>query len=149
MPWKLKRCFQLLNNGLKCSTNIHFTSPMATSLYLNWLSNNALFQAISHVYDAYSVALLNPGLKHLQRNVIDPFSIAFEAILYGKSAEECLKDESSRQAEKTLGKAVGDFHQIILGSCKGWVNLGTGDASRMDVKKVDNSVFAEIKNKSN
>jgi hypothetical protein len=120
-----------------------------TNTYLTWLSNEALTHAIEHVYRAYSTSLLTTSLSHLQRNILDPFSLAFETILYGKTVDECIKDEALRQAQKTLGKAVGEFHQIVLGSCEGWVNLGTGDESHLDVRREDGSIFAEIKNKFN
>lgn len=35
-------------------------------------------------------------------------------------------NETTRQAQKTLQNHIGDFHQNILGSVDGWINLKVG-----------------------
>lgn len=122
---------------------------MVTQSYLNWISDQDLFSAISHVYKKYERALKVKDLKSFNRNVIDPFMLIFDVTLNNKDIEEWLFEESARQLQKTLNNAVGEFHQIILGSCKGWVNLGTGNSTGLDLKKENDTEFAEIKNKFN
>lgn len=122
---------------------------MVAQSYLSWISDQDLFSAISHVYEKYQRALKAKNLKSFNRNVIDPFMLIFDITLNTKDIEEWLLEESVRQLQKTLNNAVGEFHQIILGSCEGWVDLGTGDSTGVDLKKEDSTIFAEIKNKFN
>ena len=122
---------------------------MVAQSYLSWISEQDLFSAISHVYEKYNRALKAKNLKSFNRNVIDPFMLVFDVTLNDKDIEEWLFEESVRQLQKTLNNAVGEFHQIILGSCEGWVDLETGDSTGLDLKKEDSTVFAEIKNKFN
>jgi len=60
-----------------------------------------------------------------------------------------LSNEVLRQNDKTSGGRIGDFHQKLLGGVKGWTDLGVGDKTKVDLKKNDNTVFMELKNKYN
>ena len=42
-----------------------------------------------------------------------------------------------------------NFHQKLLGGVDGWTDLGTGDETKLDLKKNDNTIFLELKNKFN
>lgn len=53
--------------------------------------------------------------------------------------------EKSRQSQKTLCNAFGNFHQNILGHVPGWINLGIGQS--VDLVCEDRKIIAEIKNK--
>jgi Eco47II restriction endonuclease len=122
---------------------------MTKNPYLSWLKDEDLFRAIRHVYNKYSSALKQQSLRAFTRNIIDPFIFVFDMTLTDKDSEDWIMEESARQLQKTLNNAVGEFHQIILGSCEGWEDLGVGDDSHLDLKKSDGTVFAEIKNKYN
>lgn len=63
--------------------------------------------------------------------------------------EEWSKSEIIRQNDKTINNKIGEFHQEILGKVDGWVDLGIGDETEADLKKEDNSIFIELKNKYN
>ena len=116
--------------------------------YLSWIDDDSLCQAVQYVYLAYRKALATTNLEYLQRNVIDPFLTIFEVNLRNDlSIEDWLKQEAQRQIQKSLNNAVGDFHQMILGSVTGWVNLGKGHATELDIRNDDSTIFAEIKNK--
>jgi hypothetical protein len=60
---------------------------------------------------------------------------------------EWIRQEKSRQIQKTLQNAIGEFHQNILGSMPGWVNLETGSVS--DLCNKNKKIIAEVKNKYN
>lgn len=122
---------------------------MTKNSYLPWLDDESLFFAIKHVYDKYTVALQSKTLKDFTSNIIDPFTFLFDISLTDKDPEIWIAGELERQLQKTLNNAVGEFHQIILGSCQGWEDLGIGDDSHLDIKKTDGTIFAEIKNKYN
>lgn len=83
----------------------------------------------------------------IYRNVIDPFSATVDSICQGITVDEWLKLESMRQSQKGLQNAIGYFHQDVLGSVKGWENMGRNGA--IDVRSSDGAVVAEIKNKFN
>lgn len=117
--------------------------------YLSWIDDEALFTSVGFVYEALKISLNNTSLGYLQRNIVDPFSLIFETSFVDVSIEDWLKVEAQRQVQKRLSNAVGDFHQLILGSCDGWENLGTGHESGVDLRSNDGSIYAEIKNKYN
>lgn len=80
-------------------------------------------------------------------NVIDPFSAIFEASGFNLSNDDWVKNEKTRQAQKTLQNHIGTFHQKILGSVSGWLDLCTGKGC--DIVSEDRKIIAEIKNKHN
>jgi len=88
-------------------------------------------------------------MEKLQKNTIDPFKIIFDCSFNNVEVDDWVKTEQIRQEDKTINNRIGDFHQKLLGGVKGWVDLGTGDDSHVDLKKEDNSIFIEIKNKFN
>jgi len=83
------------------------------------------------------------------KNTIDEFKLLFD--LYGDKTtlKEWKEKETLRQSDKTVNNYIGEFHQKILGCVNGWADLDTGDESEIDLKKEDNSIFVEIKNKHN
>ena len=64
-------------------------------------------------------------------------------------SQSWVKNELIRQQDKTINNRIGDFHQRLLGKVEGWENLGTGNSTKVDLKKTDNSIFMELKNKEN
>lgn len=80
-------------------------------------------------------------------NVIDPFSALVDSARQNITIETWLEQEKSRQVQKSLQNALGDFHQSILGSMSGWENAGI--AGSYDVINRNLGVIAEIKNKYN
>lgn len=122
---------------------------MQDRAFLPWISNQDLEQAVLHVYEAMQKAFRDIDLDELQKNVIDPFPLAFETAATHLDTQAWLQAEAQRQAQKSWMNQVGYFHQEVLGSVAGWTNLGSGDMTHVDLMKDDGTVFAEIKNKSN
>lgn len=85
--------------------------------------------------------------KNPYRNVIDPFSALVDAARQKITTEEWFVQEKSRQVQKALQNALGDFHQDILGAMPGWENAGRGGS--YDVKSTAKKAIAEVKNKHN
>lgn len=85
--------------------------------------------------------------RRMDRNTIDPFSALFDAAKQNITLSEWLEQEKSRQVQKTLQNAIGNFHQEILGSMSGWESLQVGGI--VDVKNDNRKIVAEIKNKYN
>lgn len=114
--------------------------------YLPFISDDQLKKHIMRV--------LNAGMKAKEvknetfyKNVIDPFGPIFELAVNNYTSSEWEKSEKSRQIQKTLQNAIGDFHNNILGSVNGWRTLPKGN--EIDLVKQDNSIIAEVKNKYN
>ena len=120
-----------------------------TNQYVNFVSDEHFLKCVKWVCDAY----LDPSLKldktWLQRNGVDPFKMVFDMVVRNRNFESLMEQEKSRQYDKKSGGRIGDFHQKLLGGVKGWVDLGVGDESKVDLKKEDNSIFIELKNKHN
>jgi len=85
--------------------------------------------------------------KNPYKNVIDPFSALVDAARQNISLETWMQQEKSRQIQKSFQNAVGDFHQVIIGSMPGWQDAGNGGS--YDVINQDKKIIAEIKNKHN
>lgn len=85
--------------------------------------------------------------QDIYRNTLDCFSAAIDASIRGITLEEWIESEKQRQSQKTLQNKIGDFHQKILGTLEGVVDLGVGEV--VDIIYKDKKIVAEIKNKHN
>ena len=92
---------------------------------LPFIDNTNLYKQVKRVIDLAKGTLLKKE-KQFYKNSVDPFSALFDALWQEISLGEWIKQEKSRQNQKTLQNALGDFHQEILGSFKGWESLGKG-----------------------
>lgn len=113
---------------------------------LNFVSNVDLYAHVEHVMDIAQLATDNAE-KNLYRNAIDPFSAVFEASRLGVSLSQWIELEATRQTQKTLQNAVGDFHQKLIGCVATWKDMGTG--SVIDLENKTKKIIAEVKNKHN
>ena len=118
-----------------------------TMPYVNFIKDSALEDAVGFMLTAAKNGQ-ETAKKKFSRNVIDPFAVIFEMAGFDISTVlEWEKAEQARQAQKTLGQALGDFHQKILGSIRGWENLGIGN--NIDLYCPSKKLIAEVKNKHN
>lgn len=113
---------------------------------LPYINNKDLFSKVEEVINLTKVAV-DMCDKNLYKNAIDPFSAIFDALMQGISLTQWIKQERSRQIQKTMQNAVGEFHQKILGCVKGWKDMGTGNV--FDLLNSDKKIIAEVKNKFN
>jgi len=113
---------------------------------LSFISDEAFSDLVDEVIAKFSKARLKAE-KNFFSNAVDPFAAIFEASLNGLSIEEWFETETTRQVQKTLSNAVGEFHQKLLGSLDGWVDYGVG--SGIDLRCESKSLVAEVKNKHN
>ncbi|MES2225010.1 MAG: Eco47II family restriction endonuclease [Patescibacteria group bacterium] len=113
---------------------------------LPFISNEDLTK---HVNAVISVAKrsLEKSDADFYKNSVDPFSALFESLLKNISISDWIEQEKARQIQKSLQNALGEFHQNVIGSFKGWENLGTGKI--IDVKNTKKKIIAEVKNKHN
>jgi len=119
---------------------------MGTKNLLPFISNEDLYQHVGVVLDKAKEAK-RKAEENIFSNVVDPFSALFDISYQGITFDRWLKQEKSRQTQKTLQNAIGNFHQSIIGSVYGWENLNTGVVA--DVVNSEKRIVAEIKNKHN
>lgn len=80
-------------------------------------------------------------------NTLDCFSCTIDALIQGITIEAWMEQEKARQSQKTLQNAIGDFHQKVLGTLDGVVDLQTGGI--IDLEAKEKKIVAEVKNKWN
>lgn len=114
--------------------------------YLPYISDELLERYTKEVLDKV-LAAYESSADLVHSNVIDPFSALFDSLRQGISMDDWLAQERSRQVQKTLQNAVGDFHQNVLGAVAGWENPGRGGG--YDIISHECKILAEIKNKYN
>lgn len=113
--------------------------------YLTWISDEKI---TSCVRDVLSKGLngIKKSEKDFHRNGIDPFSAAFDAACQNISLDEWIKLEKTRQAQKSLQNALGNFHQQVLAQIDGWT---IPEENFIDLVCEARKLVVEVKNKHN
>lgn len=111
---------------------------------LTFISNEKLYKIVSDFVEQHQV-IQSQAQEKLYQNSLDPFSAILFSICSGCSLQNWLEIELGRQIGKSFQNNVGQFHQNILGSCKGWEIID----SVIDIKNEEKKIIAEIKNKHN
>lgn len=120
--------------------------------YVDFVSDEDFIQCVKHVVEAYfSAKKIEKPIEILResKNTIDEFKTLFDVCVTQVGFDEWSNLELVRQNDKTINNKIGEFHQELLGKVDGWVDLGIGDETEIDLKKEDNTVFIELKNKYN
>lgn len=107
-------------------------------------SEDSISKIVKAIHNAYMDAKES---NDIHSNVIDPFSALLEASFNNMNYADWIVAEKSRQTQKTLQNAIGNFHQNIIGEIKGIQNLGIGQI--VDIVFEEKKIIAEIKNKYN
>ena len=111
------------------------------------MDDEKLLAAIERLYNKYQKAFSEANLKKLNKNILDPFKFQFDTeFIHGGNAENTIDSEAFRQSDKSISNAIGEFQQELLGAIDGFEE--TPDLPS-DVRKKDNMIFAEVKNKYN
>ena len=114
--------------------------------YVNFVSDKHFLECVKNVCEGY------PGDEkevELTKHTLDIVKMIFDMENHKINVDEWIKTEKMRQTDKTVNNKIGIFHQKLLGGVKGWEDLGTGNPLGVDLKKMDNSVFVELKNRYN
>ncbi len=114
--------------------------------YVDFISDEHLLSCITNLYLSYSKAKKEFTKTKFYKNKVDTFKLTFDSKFNELSEEELIKLEMSRQIDKSVNNAIGTFHEEVLGGIKGYKN---GKLSGYDIKALNDSLFAEIKNKHN
>ncbi len=113
---------------------------------LPFIGNEDLYKHVSKVLNTAQHAA-DLAEENLYSNVIDPFSALFDVLRQGITLADWIEQEKTRQIQKTMQNALGEFHQSILGAIPGWESLPTGNV--IDVRNMQKQIMAEVKNKYN
>ena len=113
---------------------------------LKWISDDSLKNEVCKLL-AIAQKAKEATTNKFEKNVIDPFAAIFEMSGFELDYNAWVKNEISRQGQKSLQNHIGDFHQNILGHCSGWDNKKTGNV--IDLVSEEKKIIAEVKNKYN
>lgn len=119
--------------------------------YLNFISDEDLFECISTVYQVYRKKLDNLDYNEFVKNKIDPFKMMFDLHIQGLSVEEWVEIESNRQIERAVSNAIGYFHEYLIAKISNFEILVDEDREKYKVDLIDRNknVYVEVKNKHN
>jgi len=114
--------------------------------YLNFITDEHLLKCISNLHNSYIKAKNDVSTTKFYENKIDTIKPTFDSKFNDIEEESLIETELLRQVDKTINNFIGTFHEEILGGIAGFE---IGKLSGFDIKAVDNSLFADIKNKHN
>lgn len=114
--------------------------------YVDFVSDRHLLECIKNLHNAYFRAKSNVSKKTFYNNKIDTIKLTFDAKFNEISEQKLIESEVLRQIDKSSESSIGKFHEQILGGISGYE---IGKLSGFDIKAVDDTLFADIKNKHN
>lgn len=114
--------------------------------YVNFISDDHLLGCIGNLHKAYLKAKNNITKKNFYSNKVDTFKLTFDAKFNDIEEESLIQSEILRQIDKSINNSIGTFHEQILGGIKGFE---AGNLSGYDIKAMNDTLFADIKNKHN
>ncbi len=124
---------------------------------LTFISEQDFSKHVQLTIQQYGEKLIPYDLKRFNSNIVDPIKLIFDKTVYRYSWEEIIKNEISRQRDKSNNNDIGYFHQRIfqyIAGCvvptAGWDVIFTKDSgiNMPDGDKVK-TVYVEMKNKHN
>ena len=114
--------------------------------YVNFISDEHLLNCIANLHKAYLKAKNNITKKNFYSNKVDTIKLTFDAEFNNIAEESLIESEILRQIDKSINNSIGTFHEQILGGISGFE---VGNLSGFDIKAIDDTLFADIKNKHN
>lgn len=113
---------------------------------LPFLSDIHLYTCIDNLYNAYLRDKRDLKLKDLYKNKLDPIKTYFDIKFNDINLAEFIDIEAKRKADKNINNHIGNFHQELLNGLDGFE---APKQAGYDVRKLDNTIFGELKNKHN
>ena len=114
--------------------------------YVNFITDEHLLKCIENLHKAYLRAKNNISKKSFYTNKVDTIKLTFDAKFNDINEDDLIQSEILRQIDKSINNSIGAFHEQILGGIKGFE---VGNLSGFDIKAIDDTLFADIKNKHN
>ncbi|KGA96741.1 hypothetical protein AJ85_16860 [Alkalihalobacillus alcalophilus ATCC 27647 = CGMCC 1.3604] len=114
--------------------------------FVDFIDDQCFLDCIKSIYIEYEKQKNEYTIKKFYNNQIDPIKLTFDMIFSGVSEKELIEREVQRQMDKNISNFIGHFHEKLLGEIEGFIQKGNAG---YDIKRKDNTLFAEIKNKRN
>lgn len=114
--------------------------------FVDFIEDESFLDCIQSIYNEYDKQKNEYTLSKFYKNQIDPIKLTFDMTFSGVSEKELIEREVLRQMDKNISNFIGHFHEKLLGKIEGYVQE---DNAGYDIRKEDNTLFAEIKNKRN
>jgi len=114
--------------------------------YVHFISDAHLLYCIANLHKAYLWAKNNISKNSYYNNKVDTIKLTFDSKFNDIDEESLIQTEILRQVGKSINNSIGTFHEQVLGGIKGFE---VGNLSGFDIKAVDDTLFADIKNKHN
>ncbi len=114
--------------------------------YVDFISDEHLLKCIRELHSSYLKAKNKITLKSFYKNKVDIIKLTFDSKFNNLEEEQLIEAEIIRQLDKSINNSIGTFHENILGGIHGFES---GKLSGYDIKSLDHTLFADIKNKHN
>ncbi len=114
--------------------------------YVDFITDEHLLICIANLHKSYTEAKNDISKKKFYSNKIDTIKLTFDTKFNDLDEQSLIEAEILRQIDKSINNAIGNFHEEVLGGIQGFEK---GNLSGFDIKAVDNTLFADIKNKHN
>ena len=88
-------------------------------------------------------------LQKLIENMKNANPFVHNPTLFGNDTPEFIKKQEISHFVRQMQMKEGEIGQATLGSMPGWIDLGIGHPSGLDIMKEDNTFAIELKNKWN
>jgi hypothetical protein len=118
------------------------TSPLQWFKIHGEVSPSHYAKAVKPLYDVLEE-------RHVSKGKDDAFLKSVLSNYYHLSESEWRTIELARMKQKALEMKMGVFHEKMIGSLAGFETLKNGHESGCDVRKLDDSLYAEVKNRDN
>ena len=119
---------------------------MKKNKYVDFITDEHFLSCVGNLHNSYLKAKNNISKNNFYTNKVDTIKLTFDAKFNNIDEESLIQSEILRQIDKSINNSIGTFHEQILGGIK---NFEVGNLSGYDIKAIDNSLFADIKNKHN
>lgn len=119
--------------------------------YVNFISDEDLFECISEVYAVYHKKLENLNYDEFVKNKLDPFKMMFDLNIQGLTIEEWVVIESNRQIERAVSNAIGYFHEALIDKISSFKKVTKEEKKKYKIDLINPSLntYVEVKNKHN
>ncbi len=114
--------------------------------YVDFISDEHFLKCVANLHKAYLKAKNNITKKNFYSNKVDTIKLTFDSKFNDIDEESLIQAEILRQIDKSINNSIGTFHEQILGGIHGFE---VGNLSGFDIKAIDDTLFADIKNKHN
>lgn len=128
---------------------------------LPFISNRDFAAHVRETIRKYGDKLASFDLKSFNKNIVDPIKLIFDKTVYRTTWDEIIRNEISRQRDKSNNNDIGYFHQRIFhyirnctvpqnGESGGWdIIYANPDGISLPDGSIVHTVYVEMKNKHN